>query len=181
MEIEIKARVADFDSIKPRLKAIGAKFVERRREIDEYFSLKSRDFWKTLECLRIRSLPDSGEAILTYKPCSTDDMKDRKMFFKKELETKVDAPVARDILLSLDCVPLLIVYKEREYWEADGKYKISLDKVKDLGNFIEIEIEGEGADIDMKRAGMVDFLKGIGVDELKIVSQPYRCMLRKAV
>jgi adenylate cyclase class IV len=55
LEIEIRFELKDYKQLKSRLRKIGAKFLKRERIVDENFTLKTRNFWKTVECLRIRS------------------------------------------------------------------------------------------------------------------------------
>lgn len=178
MEIEIKVGVNDISKLKEKLNSIGAKFLERRKEIDEYFSLKNRDFWETLECLRIRRLPKLNKSILTYKPPTTEEMKKKKIFYKEELETPVNGEVMKQILLALGCISLITVEKEREYWQLGGK-KITIDKVKDLGNFMEIELNSQNDRIEEKKREMVRVLENLGFSLDDVINQPYRCMLRK--
>ena len=178
MEIEARVKIDDIDNLKEKLSNLGATFLKKRKEIDEYFSLKNRDFWSTLECLRIRQLPETNDAILTYKPSTTEEMKKKEMFYKEELEVEVNAALMRKILIALECIPLITVEKEREYWEIDNK-KIMIDKVKDLGNFMEVEVNHPEKEIDESREIIFKFFKDLGFDLDRLTSEPYRCMLRK--
>jgi len=64
IEVEVKVR-ADHSKIRPLLEEIGANKIGIEEQSDTYFAAPYRDFAKTDEALRIRSL--GGQAVLTYK------------------------------------------------------------------------------------------------------------------
>ncbi|MDQ1251406.1 MAG: adenylate cyclase, class 2, partial [Euryarchaeota archaeon] len=57
IEVEVKVR-ADHEQIRPILKKIGAVKIKTEIQSDTYFAAPHRDFAKTDEALRIRSLDD---------------------------------------------------------------------------------------------------------------------------
>ena len=59
IEVEVKVKV-DHDKARPILKKIGAIKVKLEDQSDTYFTAPHRDFTKTDEALRIRSLEEES-------------------------------------------------------------------------------------------------------------------------
>ncbi len=133
LEIEIKCYCDFPDEIEEKIKGIGAEFVETRRESDIYFNHPARDFAKTDEALRLRMV--NSQCKITYKgPKLSKTTKARV-----EHETAVeDFDAIRNIILSLGFVESGIIEKERKVFSF-GESEISIDDVKGLGVFVEIE------------------------------------------
>lgn len=133
MEIEIKCYCDDDERVRRTLHQAGARFVEKRIEKDIYFNHPSRDFAKTDEALRLRSV--SGHCKITYKGPKRSGLTKARV----EHETVAgDIETMRNILLSLGFAESGIIEKERELFSFNG-VEISIDNVKDLGIFVEIE------------------------------------------
>ena len=115
-------------------------FIEKIREIDTYFYPSHKEFLVSdngRENLRVRDTSQKNE--LTYK----------KVIYKKgkyshSIEKNVnvsDARKAIEILETLGFRAHLIVNKERETFESQD-FHITIDNVKNLGIFVEIEWKG---------------------------------------
>ncbi|MEM7813467.1 MAG: CYTH domain-containing protein [Candidatus Aenigmatarchaeota archaeon] len=99
IEVEFKFRISDVSAFEEKLKRLGAESKGRWREDDIYFSPSHRDFWKTVECLRIRKFSDGKSgAILTYEPPSLDEASGKGCSFAK---TKSEVEVKKRSLLAL--------------------------------------------------------------------------------
>ena len=66
----------------------------------------------------------------------------------------------------IDIKKILTVDKEREYWQC-GDIEVALDKVKDLGEFIEAEAKGDFPDHKIAYRACADFLESLGIQNLK--------------
>lgn len=135
LEIEIKVKVSNIDEIKQNILTIGGRHSETVIEEDMYYNAPHRDFGITDEALRIRSA--GGKTILTYK-----GPKNTIMGSKVREEQNVgldDARIFGTILTSLGFKPVAEVRKLREYYTYDD-FSIALDKVDNLGDFVEIEL-----------------------------------------
>jgi adenylate cyclase class 2 len=145
LEVEVKAHVTDFKDIEAKLSRIGAERLKTEHQKDIYFNAPHKDYAQTDEALRIRKIPeeDGSKFILTYKGAKLDD--DSKT--RKEIEVVVDdEQKTASLLESLDFKPVRTVKKDRTIYSYED-YIITLDKVYDVGNFVEIEkgmAEGEG-------------------------------------
>lgn len=180
MEIELKVKVKDVKALKTRLAKLRAEFKERITNIDHYFSVKHRDFMKTKECLRIRVVPENEIAILTYKPETTDEMKKSGFIWKKELEIAFnanDSEALKAILECLDCQNLVTVYKTRENFEVDG-LKITIDEVKGIGSFMEIEKISENISAAKEEVWSMLERLGFGKKDLELAN--YRDLMLKS-
>lgn len=165
-EIEIKVKVA---SNKPLLVFLqqNAEFQSEEKQVDEYFSPLKNSFTEAdpiKEWLRLRE--EGGKYSLNYKNWHYDD--NGKSYHCDEFETEIKNPEqGRKILKALGFVPLVKVDKTRKNY-LYNKYQISLDSVKDLGDFVEIEYAGSEKGLDPKKitADMVEFLKKLGCEKI---------------
>lgn len=137
LEIEIKCYCDSPGDIEERIRGIGAEYVESRSESDIYFNHPSRDFAKTDEAFRIRRV--NSKCKITYKGPKVSKTTKARI----EHETAVeDFDAIRNIILSLGFVESGIIEKERKIFSL-GESEVSIDDVKGLGVFVEIEIIGE--------------------------------------
>ena len=137
LEIEIKCYCDAPDEIESRIKSAGAEYVETRLESDIYFNHPAWDFAVTDEALRIRKV--NGHCKITYKgPKLSKTTKARV-----EHETTAgDFDALRNIILSLGFTESGVIEKVRKIYSL-GESEISIDDVKGLGVFVEIERIGE--------------------------------------
>lgn len=148
VEVEIKAKLdrRKLSNIQKRLEKEGSLFISDVMEEDLYFNSPSVDFMESDEALRIRKKQaiegnngNTGEITyaLTYKgPKMHKDSKTRRevnIGIKPE-----DANEMRELLLSLGFGESGIVVKRRKKFLYKD-FKICLDSVRGLDEFIEIE------------------------------------------
>ncbi len=166
IEIEVKVR-ADHSKVRSILKKIGATKIGVENQSDTYFAAPYRDFAKTDEALRIRSL--DGQAVLTYKGPKLDTVSKTR----EELETPVDEAATAKILHALGFSEAGIVRKKREVFSA-GEITVCLDAVEGLGEFLEVEIVAENEkELEVSRGKLFEFLKQFGVGEKDSIRTSY--------
>lgn len=130
IEIEKKYKISDYEETKAKVEKLGAKTISLKTTNDRYFEVP-QEVART-KYLRIRFDKGEDSGTLSYHEV-IDDLQ------TKEWEISVDqADVAQQILEKLGFQPEVDVYKEREKFQLEDS-EIVLDKVKNLGNFIEIE------------------------------------------
>ena len=137
LEVEVKAHVSDFKPIKKRLAEIGAREYKFEHQVDVYFNAPHKDFAKTDEALRIREIPkpEGSDIILTYKGAKIDD----KSKTRREIEVKIeDKENTVSILENIGFKAVQTIKKDRIIYIFKD-YIITLDKVYDVGEFVEIE------------------------------------------
>ncbi len=176
-EIELQAKVEHTEPLLDFLEK-EADFESENHQIDEYFTPEHRDFLEPRliqEWLRIRD--SNGKYSINYKKWHFD--KEGRGLYADEHETKIEnIETMRKILEKLDFKPVVVVDKKRKIWKYKD-YEISVDSVKDLGDFVEIEYYGKRYHDDHKKImeEMVSFLKNLGCGTLEINHSGYPALL----
>ena len=162
-----------------------AKFVGEKHQVDEYFSPSHRNFPDSRpvnEWLRLRNSGTHGS--ITYKNWY-HDKKGKSLSYCDEYQTQVkDIRQMKKILKVLNFKSLVIVDKARKVWRYRD-YEVSLDKVKGLGDFIEIEYMGKSKNkkpTDIIKE-MIEFLKthDCGKIEKNDVGYPFMLLFPEEV
>lgn len=114
--------------------------------------------------------------VLTYKgPLLEAESKSRE-----EYETAVADPGdAAAILRHLGFDPAATVEKERDRYELAG-YTVTLDRVADLGTFVEVESESEDGNLADARDGALTLLESLGLDPAAQIRTSYLGLLLDA-
>lgn len=145
IEIEAKFEVLDYNYLLTWLKK-QARLKSKKRTVDTYYIPSHRDFLAVAypyEWLRLRE--EEGEYSLNYKRWHPENSP--KSTHCDEFETTVTAPKAlKQILAALDFQEIIKVDKYREKYQL-AAMEFSLDNVKDLGIFLEIEYKGEDQNV----------------------------------
>jgi len=158
LEVEAKARCTDPELIVHRLESMGAVFCGTCEQSDTYFRHPCRDYSRTDEAIRMRR--ESGRIIvdgeagtsggtaapgpaavrscITYKGPKVDPATKTRV----EIESAVaDTEGMRSILEALGFIPVLEVDKTRRRFRL-ADVEISVDEVRGLGDFVEVEYVG---------------------------------------
>ncbi len=178
IEIEIQVNVEKIEPLLDFLTKSG-KFVSEKRQIDEYFTPHHRDFLAVrpaVEWLRLRN--SDGAFSFNYKNWHYDEQ--GKSQYCDEYETKIDdADQLKKILQALNFQSRAIVDKSRKTYLYQD-YEIAIDKIKGLGDFVEIEYKGASQAVDPKMItdGMVKFLKDLGCGKIlrNYVGYPFQLL-----
>lgn len=156
MEIEIKATFDDKESVKSKLRDLGATEEKVKHQIDEYYNHPSRDTRKTNEYLRLRYKQGENSGIFAHHINIADGV-------NKEFEVGVDdIKVFKEILNGLGFPLLGVIDKKRETFTL-GEFSVTIDEVKDVDNFVEVEIDGEESEIEEKKSQCRELLEKIGI------------------
>jgi adenylate cyclase class 2 len=175
-EVEVKVP-ADHDAVRERLAAVGAESLGMVTQRDTYYDAPHRSFAETDEALRIRRIHEEvtadapGETRVTYK----GPLVDAASKTRREHETGVDDGETMDSLLrALGFEPAAVVEKTRSRFRVDG-YTVTLDRVTDVGDYVEVETESET--VDRAREGAFDLLADLGLDPENQVRTSYLGLL----
>jgi len=135
IEVEVKARVNNFDEIKSNLEKQGAKFLKKEFQRDIIFGNPK--------------FADSENKIIEGGVLARIRQKDKyiKIELKEILRGKggvelkfeiKDIEAAKKFLAKMDFTPAFEIAKNRESYDLNG-FRICLDKVEKLGTFVEVE------------------------------------------
>jgi adenylate cyclase, class 2 len=162
LEVEVKAHTSDFKDIKDKLLQLGAYEERFEHQEDVYFNAPHRDFARTDEALRIRKIPqkEGDQIILTYKGAKLD----KSSKTRKEIEVNVDDVKNMSLILeNLGFNPVKTINKDRIIY-LFGQFIITLDKVGEVGKFIEIERDvKEGEDYQEILTEIFEIYRKLGI------------------
>ncbi|HEX5472329.1 MAG TPA: class IV adenylate cyclase [Lacipirellulaceae bacterium] len=152
-EVEQKHRVSNLDVLISKLKERNASFDDPIEQSDRYFAHPCRDFAKTDEAIRIRTV--GSRSFVTYKGPKLDATTKTR----RELELPLDPEDhygARfaELLAALGFQPVAIVRKHRRAFRiiADSQgVEGALDDVAGLGCFVELELLADDTTLDAAR------------------------------
>ena len=168
IEVEIKVKIDNFEEIKEKVSKIG-KLVKSIKQIDDYYIPAHRDFFARkphpVEWLRIRTNPDKVvfEYDLSINPKENGDHD-----YAEEYETEISNKEEFEKILGfLNFKKYVTIEKDREYWMC-GNIEVALDKVKNLGNFIEAEAKGDFEDEKEALKECKKFLSSLGINDIEI-------------
>jgi adenylate cyclase, class 2 len=149
-EVEQKHLVSDESHLFERLAERGVQVGPRVEQVDRYFAHPCRDFSKTDEALRIRTVGD--QSFVTFKGPKIDTTTKTR----HEIELPLDAgdrdgTQFGELLESLGFKPVAVVKKRRRKFEiASGGRKVegALDEVEHVGQYVELELIAEQSGLD---------------------------------
>ena len=155
MELEVKVPFEDLGDLERRLKDMGASHVEDLDQVDLYFSHPNRDFGVTDEALRLRR--ENERTVITYKGPKLD--RDTKL--REEIEVGVeDIERMSHVLERLGFRPVIRIAKQRTVYDLQGIH-FCLDRLPGLGNFVEMEWQGD--DLDAGKQKIMELKEKLGL------------------
>lgn len=160
IEVEVKCPIDDPKEIVEKLvQKFGAKYVKTVFQKDVYFQHPSRNFAETDEALRLRTSQEGVQ--LTYKGPKIDSLSKTR----EELSVYVDNfETILNIFQRIGIIPLAWVVKSREMFDINGRVVASIDRVQDLGNFLELESDIEDFNqVETKREELLSILDKLGL------------------
>ncbi|MBR3155963.1 MAG: class IV adenylate cyclase, partial [Methanobrevibacter sp.] len=127
---------------------------------DIYFASPIVDFAETDEALRVRTT--NNGIFITYKGPKLND----KAKTRKEVEMSIEsAKKAKDIFTEIGFRPVRTVRKDRKYYQYEN-FEISLDDVKGLPPYMEIEIALEdGEDYSLAQERIFELFERLNITD----------------
>lgn len=161
LNIELKARYEDLGRLREACKSLDAEGQEPDRQLDTYFGvangrLKLRESLLSGAELIFYTRADVAEARESYyETCPVEDPEGLKAILKRALGVQA------------------VVVKRREIFVI-GNVRIHLDKVQELGTFVELEGMVENPAELMEVADEVRGLqRALGIDNQSLVKESY--------
>ncbi|MCX6723349.1 MAG: class IV adenylate cyclase [Candidatus Staskawiczbacteria bacterium] len=182
VEIEIQVKIENAKVLADFLNK-NAQFKYEDHQVDEYFSPAHCDFTAERpikEWLRLRD--SNGKYSITYKNWYYEDGRSTHC---DEYESSIDdIGQVRKIMEVLNFKNITTVDKIRKSWDYKD-YEVSMDSIKGLGDFVEVEYKGDKKDVKPKKvlAEMTQFLKdaGCGKIERNYVGYPFQFLFPSEV
>jgi len=161
-EIELKFRLANPEQLASYLIESGFREVADTNQVDVYYDHNNTSFLEKkpiVNWLRLRRSPN-GKQTVNFKEWIYPEDSDRATACD-EYETSIgDYNVLANILLKLGHQELVRVDKHRRSYSNDT-VEISIDVVKGLGSFIELEYQGGEQSIEKATQCLYELLKDI--------------------
>ncbi len=165
--IEIEIKIAIDKQIYSTCKEFlckHAQFIKEDREVDQYFNSSRRNFVALeypYEWVRVRT--KNTRVTLNYKHWHPKNSSISTHC--DEFETDVsDQEALVKILKALGVKLLVIVDKHREKYIYGNQFEVSLDYVRELGFFVEIEYVGKDISILEAQGRINEFAKELNLD-----------------
>ena len=152
-EVESKFRIADPAALRAQLAQRGVTWGEVQQHADTYFAHPGRDFAQTDEALRLRQI--GPQNFVTYKGPKIDrTTKTRREIELPLAEGAETAQSMSELLTALGFRAVTVVRKERRtgllLWQG-FEVELAWDQAGPLGEFIELEIAADEAQLDAAR------------------------------
>jgi adenylate cyclase class 2 len=161
MELEMKFTCSDTDTIEKALLSEGFDNTKKKHQIDSYLIVNKKNEDGTRDYFRVRKDLIKGS-------CSMDYHRVHSALETEEFELDIDnTDTALTILKQLGFEVDCIVDKNRIVYKKEN-IEVTIDTVKELGTFVELEIEGEKDDETEKR--LLDLALKLGLEEANRVS-----------
>lgn len=177
IEIKLELEERDYYRMLKLLKSV-ATLREKKHQIDVYYSPEGKSFYDYGDrCLRIRK--EEGKSILSYKRIYDENTSKQLI---AEYETLIEDPDMMEcIFKELKYRSEIVVDKYREEYSTDTGFVIALDKVRNLGYFIEIENHNEDQDLENSNKCLIEFVQKLELDISRRNTEGYSNMLFRKV
>ena len=161
--LEIKARINDINKPPILLKKIGAKFINRGRQIDTYYVVPNGKF-------KLRKFNQKNGNLIFYE--RKENLNPR---WSNYFTFHISEPDKFNKFLQ-QIFPIQIVIDKIRIFYRYKNARIHLDKVINLGNFIEIEAEVKNGELQAKKL-MRELLKYLKIPKKDFIKKSYSDLL----
>jgi predicted adenylyl cyclase CyaB len=162
INVEIKARCTEPERVRVALRERSAKFAGIDQQVDTYFrALQGR--------LKLREGKIENALIYYQRPNQAGPK-------TSDVLLAAASPGLKEILVGALGV-LVAVKKQREIYYVEN-VKIHVDRVEELGSFVEIEAAGDdNADRDALQAQCTELMEAFGIREQDLAPESYSDLL----
>jgi predicted adenylyl cyclase CyaB len=183
IEIEKKFYCANVDDLIKEIKLNNLEFISTIKEIDEYFTDVESEFVLNRTCLRIRTTNDKDMEI-TFKGKSKELS---NLYLKRESNITVNIEEYNDVVTMFNALGYYSytkVNKERITYSLIDKnitYNVMIDKLSDIGSFVEFEILSDSKNKDDLILLLNNFIDKFSYLNLDTADMPYRDFVAKHI
>lgn len=171
IEVEAKAHIRNLKLISAKAKQIG-KYVGKENKVDDYYTLENLDIYPK-KSLRVRAM--NGYHQVNFKKRISYV---KGIHAKKEVEFKIrDLTGFFDLLKDFGFRKWLRKEKITYLYKIEDNFHIELNKVKNLGWFVEVEYLCKEKDIPYARKRVLEIIKKLNINKKDLVKNGYTKML----
>ena len=164
INIEIKARTSDLQRVRKILESEGAEFRGTDKQVDTYFRVP-------IGRLKLRQGLIENNLIQYFRDNQSGPKKSEVVICPvHENSEQVREALAKS------CGILVVVDKTREIYYIQN-VKFHLDKLSELGSFVEIEVFGDGREEEELWKTCRHYMELLNISEEDLVSNSYSDML----
>lgn len=181
VEVEVKIPVSSLEDTVKRLKQCGFCLAGACREEDVYYNSVYYDLREQDKALRIRRVTDldTGKTRAEFN-CKGPKL-DQVSVSRTELEMRLETPeILERILEELTFLPVPCAVRKTRFTYTKGRITAVVDQVEGLGNYLELEIIGQGE--GQRPACLKEIeaiMKELGYEQKDTIRNSYLSMLQK--
>ena len=181
MEVEVKIPVCSLEDTIKRLEQDGFCLAGTCREEDVYYNSAHYDLREHDKALRIRRVTDldTGKTRAEFN-CKGPKL-DQVSVSRMELEMHLETPeILERILEELTFLPVPCAVRKTRFTYTRGRVTVAVDRVEGLGNYLELEIIGQGE--EQRPACLKEIeavMKELGYEQKDTIRTSYLSMLQK--
>lgn len=173
IEVEAKVAIDNLREVRRRAGILG-KFAGRKRKVDDYYTLEEIGSYPK-RSLRIRKI--DGYYIVNFKKSRGYE---NGVHVKKEVEFKVsNIDDFLRLIKDFGFRKWLTKDKESEVYHVGKNFNIEVNKVKELGWFVEVEYLAEPAEIKNARKKVSEVIQKLGYSMKDCIKAGYTKQLWK--
>ena len=168
LNIELKARCDDLGRVRERCESLGAEGQEPERQVDTYFSVSHGR-------MKLRESLESGAELIYY--IRDDVAGPRESHYDLY---PVEDPEGLKAILANALGMSVVVAKRRETFVL-GSVRIHLDKVQELGSFVELQGSvDEPRELPLVADEVQGVQQALGIDSQSLVKESYAVLVARA-
>ena len=169
LEVEQKFHADEFEAIESAVTELGALIEPAITQVDRYFAHPSRDFAQTDEAFRIRRVGETN--CVTYKgPKIDSDTKTRREIELPMPDGEATTEQYTELFQSLGFTVVAEVFKQRRranFTWHNQKVEIVFDVVKDVGQFVEIELSADESTLESAKSCLLSLAEHLGLQAVE--------------
>lgn len=181
VEVEVKIPVCGLEDIIKRLEQCGFCLAGTCREEDVYYNSVHYDLRGQDKALRIRRITDldTGKTQAEFN-CKGPKL-DQVSVSRTELEMRLETPeILERILEELGFLPVPCAVRKIRFTYTRGRITAAVDQVEGLGDYLELEIIGQGEDQRSACLKEIELaMKELGYEQKDTIRTSYLSMLQK--
>ena len=171
IEVEAKAVVENLSEIKKKAAKIG-KYIGHERKIDEYYTLENLSKYPE-KSIRIRKKEDKYEVNFKRRLSYIEGV-----HAKKEVELEIqDISGFKALIKDFGFKLWLKKEKETYLYKIKKNFHIEINKVKNLGWFIEVEYLCRPREINKARDEVLKIAELLGIRKEDVIEEGYTKLL----